>query len=63
MTSGAYFNCGKTPRYVGGKPAPAKTVPAMDLSAFKPYFKGVSVVPELEEPKSSYIENLPEKLR
>lgn len=63
MTSGAYFNCGKTPRYVGGKPVPAKTVPAMDLSAFKPYFKGVSVVPKIEEPKSSYIENLPEKMQ
>lgn len=63
MTTGAYFNCGKTPRYGGGKPAPVKTVPAMDLSAFKPYFKGVSVVPKLEEPKSSYIENLSEKLQ
>lgn len=59
MTTGAYFNCGKTPRYVGGK-----TVPAMDLSAFKPYYgKGISVVPEIEEPKSSYIENLPEKMQ
>lgn len=59
MTTGAYFNCGKTPRYVDGK-----TVPAMDLSAFKPYYgKGISVVPKIEEPKSSYIENLPEKMQ
>ena len=59
MTSGAYFNCGKTPRYVDGK-----TISAMDLSAFKPYYgKGISVVPKIEEPKSSYIENLPEKMQ
>lgn len=60
MTSGAYFNCGKAPRYTDGK------VAALDLSAFKPYYgKGISVVPKISDPdpKSQYIENLPEKMQ